>query len=183
MEKWGALEDGAFPLLWDGVPGEGPVFPTHWDLLWNDVLMVNACFHLLKLSALPCGIVTGCGVLNGLAHDCCVPGRELRARGVPAPGLASNGPGPFGEMNASLPTEPATWAVTVLILPGSSSGAAPLGRVFCWQHSGRLPSDWIPFSSCAFSVGRGTELWLIWMSKVSDMVMRMCWEVWIFNSD
>lgn len=57
-----------------------------------------------------CGIVTGCGVLNGLARDGCVRGRELRALGIPPPGLVSDGPGSFGEWNTSSPTEPATQA-------------------------------------------------------------------------
>lgn len=96
-----------------------------------------------------CGIVTGCGVLNGLACDCCVPGRELSALGIPPPGLASDGPGSFSELNASPSTEPATQAGTILILPGFEVGASCLGRVFCSQCSGCLSSHWILFSYCA----------------------------------
>ena len=72
-----------------------------------------------------CGIVTGRSVLNGLAHDCCVPGREPRALGIPPPGLASDdGPGSFSELNTSSLAEPATQAVTVLILPGFEVGGS-----------------------------------------------------------
>jgi len=115
-------------LLWDGVPGEGPASPTQWDLLWSDMLMVNACFHLLKLSALPSRILWYHSRKSCFKRTCpwlLCAWWVLRALGAPPPGLGSDGPESFSEVNTSSPTEPATRAVTVRILPRLVAGGSP----------------------------------------------------------